>query len=78
MSFAELEGLCPYDLRHRHASLLLSGGISLRTVSERLGHSDLGFTLSTNTHIVPGGQEAAALVIGAAIFGKGATNGKRP
>jgi len=68
--FAELEGLRPYDLRHLHASLLLARGVALRAVSERLGHSDPGFTLSTYTHVVPGQQEAAALVIGEEVFGK--------
>ena len=68
--FKELRGLRPYDLRHISASLLLAAGVSLRTVSERLGHSDAGFTLSTYTHLVPGSSSAAALAIGTAIFGK--------
>jgi integrase len=68
--FAELEGLRPYDLRHVHASLLLARGVSLRTISERLGHADPGFTLSTYAHLVPGTQEAAAVAIGEEVFGK--------
>jgi integrase len=68
--FNELQGLRPYDLRHLHASLLLARGVSLRTVSERLGHSDPGFTLSTYTHVVPGTQEAATVAIGEEVFGK--------
>lgn len=60
----------PYDLRNLHASLLLARGVSLRTVSERLGHADQGFTLSTYTHVVPGTQEAAAVAIGEEVFGK--------
>jgi hypothetical protein len=44
---------------HLHASLLLERGLSLRTLSDRLGHADPGFTLSTYTHAVPGGQEKA-------------------
>lgn len=72
--FTEFEGLPPYDLRHLHASLLLARGVSLRTVSERLGHADPGFTLSTYTHVVPGTQEAAAQAIGEEVFGKKAKN----
>jgi len=68
--FKELQGLRPYDLRHLHASLLLARGVPLRTVSERLGHADPGFTLSVYTHVVPGTQEAAAAVIGEEVFGK--------
>ena len=76
--FAELEGLVPYSLRHLSASLLLSNGVDLKTVSARLGHSTAAFTLSTYTHLVPGSQQAAAVAIGAALFGKEATNGRRP
>jgi len=45
--------------------------VSLRTVSERLGHADPGFTLSTYTHVVPGTQEAAAQAIGEEVFSAG-------
>jgi hypothetical protein len=44
-------------------------GVSLRTVSQRLGHADPGFTLSTYTHGVPGTQQAAAQAIGEEVFG---------
>jgi integrase len=64
----ELAALRPYDLRHLHASLLLAGGIDLKTISERLGHANAGFTLETYTHTVPGTQERAAKVIGSAVF----------
>ena len=70
-AFTELAGIRPYNLRHLHASLLLARGVSLRTVSERLGHADPGFTLSTYTHVVPGTQEAAAKVIGEEVFSAG-------
>ncbi len=68
--FNDLAGLRPYDLRHLHASLLLARGVPLRAVSERLGHADPGFTLTTYTHVVPGTQEAAAVAIGEEVFGK--------
>ena len=76
--FDELEGLVPYSLRHLSASLLLSNGVDLKTVSARLGHADAGFTLKTYTHLVPGSQQAAAVTIGAALFGKEAKTGRRP
>jgi integrase len=59
-----------YDLRHLHASLLLARGIDLKTVSQRLGHANAGFTLETYTHVVPGTQAAAAVVIGEEVFGR--------
>jgi integrase len=71
----ELAAMRPYDLRHLCASLLLAGGIDLKTVSVGLGHANAGFTLETYTHTVPGTQEKAAKVIGSAVFRK--TRGKR-
>ena len=64
----ELLTFRPYDLRHLHASLLLARHVDLKTISERLGHANAGFTLSTYTHAVPGTQEAAAVVIGEELF----------
>ena len=34
-----------HDLRHTHASLMLSKGIHPKIVSERLGHSTIGITI---------------------------------
>lgn len=42
-----------HALRHYYASVLLDGGESIRTVSDRLGHADPGFTLRTYTHLLP-------------------------
>lgn len=50
-----------HDLRHTHASLLLKQGIHPKIVSERLGHSSIGITLDTYSHVMPGLQQAAAL-----------------
>jgi len=50
-----------HDLRHTHASLMLKQGIHPKIVSERLGHSNIGITLDTYSHVMPGLQEAAAL-----------------
>lgn len=42
-----------HDLRHAHASLLLSAGHSLRAVSQRLGHSNPALTLKLYAHCLP-------------------------
>ena len=42
-----------HDLRHIHASLLLQQGVHPKVVSERLGHSAVGITLDTYSHVVP-------------------------
>jgi integrase len=49
-----------HDLRHTHASLMLSQGVHPKIVSERLGHSTISMTLDHYSHVLPGLQEAAA------------------
>jgi integrase len=49
-----------HDLRHTHATLLLRQGVHPKIVSERLGHSTVGITLDTYSHVLPGMQEEAA------------------
>jgi hypothetical protein len=43
-----------------HASQLLRAGVSPKVISERLGHSKVGFTLDIYGHILPGMEEEAA------------------
>jgi integrase len=54
-----LPGLRFHDLRHAHASLMLQQGVSVKVISERLGHSGVAITLDTYSHVLPGMQEAA-------------------
>ncbi len=49
-----------HDLRHAHASLMLQQGVHPKIVSERLGHSGVGITLDTYSHVLPGLQAEAA------------------
>lgn len=49
-----------HALRHAHASQLLKAGISPKVISERLGHSKVGFTLDTYAHLLAGMDEEAA------------------
>ncbi|MFN7992749.1 MAG: site-specific integrase [Bryobacteraceae bacterium] len=49
-----------HDLRHSHASQLLRSGVNPKVISERLGHSKVGFTLEVYAHLLPGMQEEAA------------------
>lgn len=57
-----------HDLRHTHASLLLLQGVHPKVVSERLGHSNIGITMNTYSHILPGLQEQATKEFGEALF----------
>jgi integrase len=49
-----------HDLRHAHATHLLSAGVHPKIASERLGHSKVGITLDLYSHVMPGMQEDAA------------------
>lgn len=42
-----------HDLRHSCASLLISQGVSIVAVSQRLGHSNIEQTLNTYSHMMP-------------------------
>jgi len=57
-----LEGVSLHSLRHSHASSLLSGGVPIAVVSERLGHADQNITLSIYSHALPADTRAAAKV----------------
>jgi integrase len=57
---AGVEGARLHDLRHAHASVMLKAGIAAKVVSERLGHSRIGITLDTYSHVLPGLQDDAA------------------
>ena len=41
-----------HQLRHTNASLLISSGEDIVTVSGRLGHADKNVTLNTYSHII--------------------------
>lgn len=49
-----------HDLRHAAASLLLAQGISPRVVMELLGHSRIGITMDTYSHVIPSLMREAA------------------
>jgi integrase len=49
-----------HDLRHVAASLMLGQkGVPVTVVAEMLGHADVGITLSTYAHVIPGQQSLA-------------------
>jgi integrase len=64
-----------HDLRHAHATHLLSSGVHPKVASERLGHSKIGITLDLYSHVLPGMQEDAVARVDDAL--RAAIN-KRP
>jgi len=49
-----------HDLRHTAATLLMLFEVHPKVVQERLGHSRVGITLDTYSHVLPTMQRAAA------------------
>ena len=49
-----------HDLRHAHATQLLSDGVPIKVVSERLGHASTSFTMDTYAAVIPSMGRAAA------------------
>lgn len=58
-----------HGLRHTSATVLLSKGVPITLVSQRLGHSKVSITLDVYDHAIPSHGADAARVIGAAIYG---------
>ena len=55
-----------HALRHHYASVLLEDGVSIKAVSDYLGHADPAFTLRTYTHLLPSSRDRAREAIEAA------------
>jgi integrase len=60
---AGLPHLTFHGLRHAHATLFLVAGVNPKVVSERLGHSNIAITMDIYSHVIPGLQEEAALLL---------------
>lgn len=52
-----------HDLRHTHATLLISNGVNMKTVSTRLGHSSINTTLNLYTHSLNEDDKKASQII---------------
>jgi len=52
-----------HQLRHYFASVMLAGGVSVKELSEYLGHADPGFTLRVYAHLLPSSYARARTVI---------------
>lgn len=62
------KGVCLVCLRPACASFLLAAGASPRTVMKTLGHSQIGLTMNTYTHVLPEVERAAIDAAAKAIF----------
>ncbi|MGD0742127.1 MAG: site-specific integrase [Acidimicrobiales bacterium] len=53
-----------HDLRHFTATQLIGAGVDIRTVAERLGHTDPSLTLRVYAHVIEQRDRAAAEIMG--------------
>lgn len=58
----------PHTLRHHYASLMLAEGVSIRDLSDYLGHHDPAFTLSMYAHLMPDSHERARHALDRLMF----------
>ncbi len=49
-----------HDLRHTHATILIQQNVNVKLISERLGHSEIGTTLDTYSHVLPNMQKSVS------------------
>jgi integrase len=62
-------GLNTHSLRHYAASVLLSGGLSVKAVSVMLGHSNAAITLRVYAHILGDEDDRTRAILDAALDG---------
>jgi integrase len=58
-----------HDLRHTHATILLTAGVPVHVVSQRLDHASPVITLQVYAHVVPGSQRDAAQLFARLVAG---------
>ncbi len=49
-----------HDLRHSFASVMLAAGVNVKVISQSMGHANIGITLDTYAHLLPGMGKSAA------------------
>lgn len=57
-----------HHLRHYAATTALAGGVDVRTVAGRLGHSQPTLTLRTYAHVIEAADRSAANVVGSTLL----------
>jgi integrase len=62
-----LQGVRFHHLRHFAATVMLAGGVDVRTVASRLGHSRPTLALQTYAHVMEVTDRRAAEIVGASI-----------
>jgi integrase len=69
-----MAGLRLHDLRHFAATIMLTGGVDIRTAAGRLGHAQSSTTLDIYAHFVQLADQRAAATLGTALDGPSASS----
>ena len=59
-----------HELRHTNATLLITGGVDVRTVAARLGHSQTSTTMNIYAETIRNAEAAAAQVLDDILISK--------
>ena len=68
----EAAGIRPirlYDLRHTAATLAVAAGVSVKVISDQLGHASISFTLERYSHVLPSIQHEAVAKVERMLLG---------
>ena len=66
---AHLRPIRLYDLRHTAATLAVAAGVSVKVISDQLGHASISFTLERYSHVLPSIQHEAAARVERMLMG---------
>jgi integrase len=58
-----------HDLRHTHCAHLIDADVNIKTISRRLGHASVSFTLDRYGHLMPEADGEAAVAVAALVDG---------
>ena len=58
-----------YDLRHTAATLAVAAGVSVKVISDQLGHASISFTVERYSHVLPSIQDEAAARVERMLMG---------
>ena len=59
LALAGIRSVRLYDLCHTAATLAIAAGVSVKVISDQLGHARISFTLERYSHVLPSIQDEA-------------------
>jgi integrase len=69
LAAAGIRSIRLYDLRHTAATLAVAAGVSVKVISDQLGHANISFTLERYSHVLPSIQDEAAAKVERMLMG---------